>query len=239
MTTPLAPENGLFTRIYLGETDVKAEEAYKIGVTRSVGVAEGRSFNTAGMFRAPTSKDGSVRLATYVADEASIFSMPGANHGLIATSTATTSGVLLANVPVSAVSSDIVIGEYRRYEIDNSPTNGLPVWGGMDYDKIGAAISSGEDTAEVELGAAAVGQQLMLRVVLIGFTGTNIMFQVEHDTTGFASPTDAFSADLTFTGTGQNGLVTTVDTAISDTFWRFSTTGTFSSAEFLAGFGIT
>ncbi len=227
--------------MYLGGVNMLTEEASSFGVTRRVGVVEAQTFNTAGMIRAPGARDGSVRMSTFVADSTTVFNLPGSEQGLIVVKAAgaTTANCYVARVPVASVTTDIAINEFRKYEIADSPTNGLPGLGAKLHDSIGSAISAAEDGAEFGLGAAAVGQELLMRVEVIAFTGTNALFQVEHDTTGFASPTDAFSADLTMTGIGQGGLFTVVGTAIADTFWRSSITGTFSNLEAIVGFAVT
>ncbi|MCZ6507894.1 MAG: hypothetical protein O7A04_07605 [Acidobacteria bacterium] len=239
MATPLAPQQGSLTRAYLGATNLLAEELLSYGVTRRVEVLEAMSFNTAGMLRAPGNQSGSVRCATYLADEATIFNSPGSTSGFIIDPSASGNNTILATVPIVSVGSDIQVGQFRRYEIDDSGTDGLPAIGASLHDSIGSAISSAENSAENAMGAVVIGQQLLMRVVVVAFTGTNAIFQIEHDTTGFAGPTDAFSADLTMTGTGSDKLVTVATAAISDTFWRSAITGTFSNLEALITFGIT
>ena len=239
MATPLAPQQGSLTRAYLGATNLLAEELLSFGVTRRVEVLEAMSFNTAGMMRVPGNQSGSVRCATYLADEAAIFSSPRSTSGFIIDPAASGNNTILATVPIVAVGSDIQVGQFRRYEIYDSGTDGLPAIGAAPHDSIGSAISAAENSAEILMGAVAIGQQMLMRVVVVAFTGTDVTFQIEYDETGFPSPLDAFSADLTMTGTGSDKLVTVATAAIATTFWRSAVGGTFSNLEALVSFGIT
>ena len=143
MTTPLAPDNATFPRMYLGGVDMLTEEASSFGVTRRVGVVEAQTFNTAGMIRAPGAQDGSVRMSTFVADDTLIFGLPGSEAGLIVKKAAgaTTANCYVARVPVTSVATDVQINEFRKFEIADSPTNGLPGLGAALHDSIGSAIA--------------------------------------------------------------------------------------------------
>lgn len=128
------------------------------------------------------------------------------------------------------------VGELLKFQVDCGASGAnVQLVKGTIFEDGKTSRTSASNTATRTLGAVSATQKIYAVLHLLAFVGTNVTFTLKSAVTDFATVTTRF----TFT---QNTAVgsefpTPVAGAITDTFWRFEWTGTFTSfsAVLIAG----
>jgi len=128
------------------------------------------------------------------------------------------------------------VGELLKFQFDTmaSGTDVQLVKGTIFEDGKTSRTTAG-NTATRTLGAVTSTQKVYAVLHLLAFSGTNVTFTLKSAVTDFATVTTR-ATFTTATGTTSQ-YITPVAGAITDTFWRFEWTGTFTSfsAVLIAG----
>ncbi len=130
----------------------------------------------------------------------------------------------------SAYDADMTIGELHKFAFaaENSGLGGNnPLIRGTIFEDSKTSRTTASNTATRTLGAIAAGQKIYAGLHLTAFVGTDVTFTLKSAVTDWATPTTR----ATFTQNVAVGseYITPVAGAITDTFWRFEWTGTFTS----------
>lgn len=120
------------------------------------------------------------------------------------------------------------VGELMKIHVEasSSGTNSQLVKGTI-FEDSKTSRTTASNTSTVTLGAVTSSQKVYANIHVTAFSGTNVTFTLKSAVTNWGTPsTRATSA--TYTGVGSE-YITPVAGAITDTFWRFEWTGTFTS----------